>query len=135
MNATVYNPFARVWTFTVQYAAIISDELTNDNAQEFYAQGWETHSEAVEVLKADVLEGWENHAQACIAILVPSYQFAIAAYYLWANRNAPRLAPATAPIMPIAYLPVVEDQALVIDTSWVDWKAYLTILLGLGRFA
>ena len=131
MNATeIYNPFLSIWTFTQKYFEIIAYELSNDNAKAFYAQGWQSNNHAINLLKEEVLEGWENHAQCCIAVFVPSFLCAIATYRMWQNRKAPLLPVPYQPKRPIALLP--PDQP-ILDTSWIDWKAYLELLLKHGR--
>ena len=136
MNSTeVYNPFGRIWAFTQQYFSIIHDELSNDNALEFYAQGWAKHDDASADLEQFTWEGWERHAEYCIAVFGPSVMCAIAAYRMWENRNAPLLPAPYVPKQPIAFLPPVGEAMPTIDTDWIDWKAYLELIFNVRRFA
>lgn len=127
-NTDFYNPFVNIFDFTCMYRRIIVDELTNDNAIAYYAQGWDAHKIAIAQLKEFTLDGFENHAQACIAVFGPCLLIAIAAYHRWNNRNAPRLMPASQTVS-IAGLATHELADTVFNTSWIDWKTYLELIL------
>ena len=130
----VYNPFGQIWVFTQQYIAIVHDELSNENAKQFYTRGWEAHDDAIAPLEQFIWEGWERHAEFCIVVFGPSMLMAIAAYRMWKNRNAPRLMPAVERV-PVAVLAPMRDTSSAIDTRWIDWKAYLELLFKVRRVA
>ena len=120
-----YNPFFKIWDFSLMYGKIIADELTNDNAMAFYADGWDAHQESMDSLKELYLDRWAFHTEAVLVAAAMVYEVLTDAVD---QVNTPRLKPC-----PIAGVLPPADEAITLDFSWINWKAYLFIVLGLRR--
>ena len=136
MTATYqpYNPFAKAWEFTQVYSSIIFDELTNENAQEFYAQGWDAHDEAVAPVIEHFNHGWDvfvGYALYVAAVASDLYQEAYEVLEEAVDMtNTPRFNPS--PVTIAGYLPPATVEP-VIDTGWIDWMQYLSLILKIKR--
>ena len=136
MNATnqPYNPFDKAWEFTQVYSSIIFDELTNENAQEFYAQGWDAHDKAVAPVIAHFNHGWVVFVGYALYVATVASDLYQEAYDVLEEAvdmtNTPRLHPS--PVTIAGYLPPARLEP-VIDTGWIDWMQYLSLILKVKR--